>query len=141
MYQKKTEIDLRSPLEFGLDVFSAKWHSRIICELSNTYPLRYSQLRTLLSGVTDTALAHALNRLCSHGIIQRTQTDEVPSRAVYALTEMGWSVIPIFESICQWSGRYYQPEDGHTLIKCRNCDKCFQNEKHETKASLPKETP
>ena len=91
--------------------------------------------------ITDTALAHALNRLCSHGIIQRTQTDEVPSRAVYALTEMGWSVIPIFESICQWSGRYYQPEDGHTLIKCRNCDKCFQKEKHETKASLPKETP
>lgn len=125
MYQKKLESDLRSPLEFGLEVFSGKWHSRIICELSNVYPLRFGQLKSLLSGITDTALAEALKKLVSAGIVSRFEHGEKPVRVEYALTEMGWSVIPIFESICLWSSRYYRPRGDQSLQKCQQCKKCL----------------
>ena len=128
MYQKKLEADLRSPLEFGLDIFSGKWHSRIICELSWSYPLRFSQLKALLPGITDTALAHALRKLTAYGILERTQYDGKPAKVEYALSEKGWSVIPIFESICQWAGQYYQPKEDQALQKCHHCVNCFRRE-------------
>lgn len=34
MYQRKLERDIRCPLEYGLDIFSRKWNSRIICVLA-----------------------------------------------------------------------------------------------------------
>ena len=123
MYQKKLESDLRSPLEFGLEIFYGKWNSRIICELSSTYPLRFSQLKQLLSGITDTALAQALQKLVSSGILERTEYEGMPARVEYSLTEMGWSVIPLFESICQWSARFYRPDQDQLLQKCLHCEK------------------
>ena len=32
---RKTEKDIRCPLEYGLDVFGGKWKSRIICVLAD----------------------------------------------------------------------------------------------------------
>ena len=34
MYQKKTERDIRCPLEYGMEIFGGKWKTRIICVLA-----------------------------------------------------------------------------------------------------------
>ena len=91
---RKTEKDIRCPLEYGLDVFGGKWKSRIICVLADG-PSRYSEIRRDMTNVTDAALAGALKELIASGLVHREQFEEIPPRVEYSLTEKGASVVPV----------------------------------------------
>lgn len=122
MYQHKLEKDIRCPLEYGLEVFGGKWNSRIICVLAAKKVLRYGELRTEMGNITDAVLAAALKHLIANGILERTSYDEIPPRVEYRLTERGFSVVPILQSICQWAGQFQKEPAAHTMIQCRQCD-------------------
>ena len=102
-YKKKLEDDIRCPLEYGLAIFGGKWKSRIICVLSANGKLRYSELRKEMYNITDAVLAATLKDLIEDGIMDRKSYDEIPPRVEYSLTQKGNSVVPILQSICQWS--------------------------------------
>ena len=70
--KRKTEKDIRCPLEYGLDVFGGKWKSRILCVLSDGQ-LRYSVIRQEMTDVTDAALANALKDLQTNELVKRIQ--------------------------------------------------------------------
>ena len=118
---RKTEKDIRCPLEYGLDVFGGKWKSRILCVLSDG-PLRYSAIRAEMVDVTDAALAGALRELTSQGMVERIPYEEIPPRVEYALTAKGRSLLPVLQSICQWAGLYYRGESAVGLARCQQCD-------------------
>lgn len=122
MYQKKLEEDIRCPLEYGLKVFGGKWKSRILCVLAAKPPLRYSELRKELSNITDAVLSAALKELIGDAMVERTSYDEIPPRVEYALTEKGRSVVPILQTICQWSGIFYRTETDRPMTQCQKCD-------------------
>lgn len=122
MYQKKLKVDIRCPLEYGLEIFGGKWKSRIICVLANMDTLRYSQLRKELSNITDAVLASTLKELIADEIVLRKSYDEIPPRVEYSLTEKGHSVVPILQSICKWSGIFYNEDTEHTMTQCQKCD-------------------
>ncbi len=120
-HKRKTEKDIRCPLEYGLDVFGGKWKSRIVCVLSDG-PLRYGAIRGEMTDITDTALAAALKELAENDIVKRTQYEEIPPRVEYELTEKGLSVIPVLQHICQWSGLFYRADAEPSLPRCQRCD-------------------
>ena len=122
MYKPKMEKDIRCPLEYGLDVFGGKWKSRIICVLADKEFLRYSVIRKEMCNITDAVLATTLKELIRDGIVNRKQYDEIPPRVEYSLTEKGKSVVPILQSICQWSGMYYKDTNENQLSQCQKCD-------------------
>ncbi|MCI8455022.1 MAG: helix-turn-helix transcriptional regulator, partial [Lachnospiraceae bacterium] len=99
MYQRKSDKDIRCPLEYGLEVFGGKWNSRIICVLAEKRVLRYSELRKEMGNITDAVLAGALKELTANEMIVRRSYDEIPPRVEYALSEKGQSVVPILQSI------------------------------------------
>ncbi len=120
--KRKTEKDIRCPLEYGLDVFGGKWKSRILCVLSDG-PLRYGKIRTEMTDVTDAALANALKDLLESKLIERRQFDEIPPRVEYRLSAKGESVLPVLQHICQWSGLFFREEDATgELPRCKRCD-------------------
>lgn len=124
-HKRKTEKDIRCPLEYGLDVFGGKWKSRILCVLSDG-PLRYGAIRSEICNVTDAALSGALKDLVESRLIQRVQYEEIPPHVEYALTPKGVSVIPVLQHICQWSGHFYRKgDDVLQLSRCERCD--FKN--------------
>lgn len=120
MYKPKLEKDIRCPLEYGLNLFGGKWKSRIICVLASQECLRYSELRNEMVNITDAVLASTVKELVSDGIISRKSYDEIPPRVEYSLTKKGKSVVPILQSICKWSGVYYNSEN--TLHQCQKCN-------------------
>ncbi|MBU5446668.1 winged helix-turn-helix transcriptional regulator [Blautia sp. MSJ-36] len=122
MYKPKLEKDIRCPLEYGLDVFGGKWKSRIICVLADKEFLRYSMIRKEMCNITDAVLATTLKELIRDGIVNRKQYDEIPPRVEYSLTEKGKSVVPILQSICQWSGIYYKEPSENQMSQCQKCD-------------------
>lgn len=122
MYKSKLEKDIRCPLEYGLEIFGGKWKSRIICVLAEKKFLRYSSLRKEMANITDAVLAATLKELIADEIVERMQYNEIPPRVEYSLTKKGKSVVPILQSICQWSGAYHKEESENTLLQCQKCD-------------------
>lgn len=122
MYKPKLEKDIRCPLEYGMELFGGKWKSRIICVLSDIGTMRYSSLRSEMANITDAVLAATLKELITDDIVERNQYDEIPPRVEYSLTEKGKSIVPILQSICKWSGIYYNDENGNSLKHCQKCN-------------------
>lgn len=121
-YKKKLEDDIRCPLEYGLAIFGGKWKSRIICVLSANERLRYSELRKEMHNITDAVLAATLKDLMEDDIVARKSYDEIPPRVEYSLTEKGISVVPILQSICQWSDVFYKEDNENEMVQCQKCD-------------------
>ncbi|WP_418474184.1 winged helix-turn-helix transcriptional regulator [Frisingicoccus sp.] len=122
MYQKKLKEDIRCPLEYGLEIFGGKWKSRIICVLAAKEVLRYSELRREMGNITDAVLSVTLKELIADDIVIRKSYDEIPPRVEYSLTDKGSSVVPILQTICQWSGAYHKEDSENTMIQCQKCD-------------------
>ena len=122
MYKPKLEKDIRCPLEYGLDIFGGKWKSRIICILASKGTMRYNAIRRELSNITDAVLAATLKEMIADKIIERKQYDEIPPKVEYSLTSKGESVVPILQSICQWSSTYKELDEENALSPCQKCD-------------------
>ena len=122
MYQKKMQEDIRCPLEYGLEVFGGKWKSRIICVLAEMDTLRYSEIRKQMCNITDAVLAATLKELIADEIVHRKSYDEIPPRVEYSLMEKGLSVMPILQSICDWSCAFYKKETDKESSQCMKCD-------------------
>ncbi|MDO5352707.1 MAG: helix-turn-helix domain-containing protein [Succinatimonas sp.] len=122
MYQRKLDKDIRCPLEYGLEIFGGKWNSRIICVLNSKEILRYNEIRKEMGNITDAVLASTLKELILNGIVLRRAYDEIPPRVEYCLSEKGYSVIPILQSICKWSGAFHKENSENTMIQCKKCD-------------------
>lgn len=122
MYEPKFDKDIRCPLEYGMDIFGGKWKSRIICILSKKEVLRYKELKKEMINITDTVLASALKDLIKDMLVEKTIYQEIPPKVEYRLTEKGMSVIPILQTICQWSGLYYKSNCSDKMYQCEKCD-------------------
>lgn len=55
-------------------------------------------------------------------MINHHSYDEIPPRVEYSLSEKGTSVLPILQSICQWSGAYYKEDTGNAILLYQKCD-------------------
>ena len=84
--------------------------------------LWYSSIGKEMTNITDAVLASTLKELISDDIVKRQQFDEIPPRVEYCLTEKGYSVVPILQSICKWSGAYHKENNENTLLQCQKCD-------------------
>lgn len=121
-YKKKLDDDIRCLLEYGLTLFGGKWKSRIICILSSNEKLRYSEIRKEMYNITDAVLAATLKELMEAEIIDRKSYAEIPPKVEYFLTEKGKSVVPILQSICEWSGIFYKEDSENKMVQCQKCD-------------------
>lgn len=120
-YEPKTQKEIMCPIEYGLDIFGGKWKSRIICVLSAKPVMRYNEIRKELGNITDAVLAAMLKELIADDMIFRTQYNEIPPKVEYNLTEKGRTVLPILQSICQWSRQQTKDEIDRKLPPCKTC--------------------
>lgn len=112
-----------SPCSF-LDVMSViggKWRGTIIYCLSMG-PRRFNELRREVSPITQKMLTQELKALAQDGLVARQRHSRIPPRVVYSLTELGESLIPIFESIYAWRIHYHavaRARASHALSETR----------------------
>ena len=93
------------PAEEAMEVFGGKWRVGIIYHLA-AGPLRFSELRTRLPGITQKTLTQQLRHLQRFGLLERQQFAEIPPRVEYSLTRSGKTMLPLLEQITQWSKKY-----------------------------------
>lgn len=121
-YKRKLQKEIMCPLEYGLEIFGGKWKSRIICVLYSHNTLRYNQLKKELTTISDAVLAEMLKELINDGLVERIQYNEIPPRVQYNLSEKGLSVLPILQSICNWSKTNSVEKLEKKFPACKSCN-------------------
>jgi len=95
------------PVEATLEVIGGKWKTLILCHL--TYgPKRTSELKKLIPEITQKMLTQQLRELEEDGVILRTVYNQVPPKVVYELSELGESLRPVIDVMCDWGERFIQ---------------------------------
>lgn len=103
---KSKEITKGCPMDITINILSGKWKISILWNLTRGI-IRFNELQRLLDNITQKTLTLQLRELESDGIIYRKVYAEVPPKVEYGLTELGESMKPILNSMCEW-GKNYQ---------------------------------
>lgn len=104
-----TDEHEQCPLEELLRLIGGKWKVIILWWVMDG-PLRFSQLRRHLPGVTQKMLTQQLRELEADGMLMRTVYPEVPVRVEYAATERAQTLRPVLQSMQAWSQRHLLDE-------------------------------
>lgn len=101
MQKKKYNISVEATLE----VIGGKWKCVILCHLTHGKK-RTSELKRLMPNITQKMLTQQLRELEEDGVIKRIIYNQVPPKVEYELSEYGWSLKGILDSLCSWGEKH-----------------------------------
>ncbi|BBF43590.1 transcriptional regulator, HxlR family [Lachnospiraceae bacterium KM106-2] len=93
------------PVETTLQLIGDKWKVLIIRDLL-TGTKRFNELMRSVTGITQKVLTSHLRAMEATGLVTRTVYPEVPPKVEYSLTETGFSLKPILDSMVIWGTNY-----------------------------------
>jgi len=79
-----------------------KWSMQVVMSLGEG-PLRFSELRRAIDGISQRMLTRTLRGLERDGLVSRTVTPSVPPRVDYALTTLGHSLKRPVNALGAWA--------------------------------------
>lgn len=88
-------------VEATLDVIGGKWKPIILCNLCQQ-PLRTSELKRKIPGISQKVLIQQLHELNDSQIINRKIYNQVPPKVEYSLSDYGKTLRPALDSLCKW---------------------------------------
>lgn len=98
-----------------VNLISKKWHPAIIQTLLDSGPLRFSELKTSLDGVSGKVLTDSLEDLVESGLVDREVVSESPKRVEYELTPHGHDLQEAIEALATW-GDQHLGADGPPVV-------------------------
>jgi DNA-binding HxlR family transcriptional regulator len=90
------------PTRVVLDRVGDRWSVLVILSLADG-PLRFTQLRRRIGGVTAKVLTQTLRAMQRDGLLTREVFAEVPPRVEYTLTELGQSLQEPLLQLTTWA--------------------------------------
>ncbi len=94
------------PVQATINVLSGKWKVQAVWRLSFG-PLRFAELRDLLSGVSEKVLTAQLRELEKDGVLIRREVRSSPPKVTYSLSRSGQILIPLLEGLCDWGAKQF----------------------------------
>ena len=95
------------PVETTLMLIGDKWKVLILRDLMYGTK-RFGELKKSIGHVTQKVLTAQLRDMEAKGLLTRKVYAEVPPRVEYTLTETGYSLKPILDSMVVWGTHYKQ---------------------------------
>ncbi|HZL09144.1 MAG TPA: helix-turn-helix domain-containing protein [Prolixibacteraceae bacterium] len=105
------ELDLHypsCPIRNVLNRFSDKWSLLILANLQGKEKMRYKELMAAIPDISQKMLSSTLKQLEADHFLIREAYAEIPPRVEYSLTEMAKSLIPVLNSMIDWSLVHFQ---------------------------------
>ncbi|SFE34665.1 transcriptional regulator, HxlR family [Chitinophaga sp. CF118] len=91
------------PIRDILDRFGDKWSILILCLLGSKGKLRFTEISSHISNISQKMQTASLRSLEKDGLIVRKLYAEVPPRVEYELTTLGNSLVPYIEGLADWA--------------------------------------
>lgn len=86
----------------AIELIGRRWNGVILQNLLGG-PLRFSQLRERIPGVTDAMLSQRLKELENAAIVNREVSTGRPIEIRYGLTPVGQELGPVLTAVATWS--------------------------------------
>lgn len=93
------------PVETTLMLISDRWKVLIIRDLLDGTK-RFGELKKSVGNISQKVLTSNLRSMEEDGLLTRKIFPEVPPRVEYTLTETGYSLKPILDSMIDWGTAY-----------------------------------
>ncbi|MFC5066980.1 winged helix-turn-helix transcriptional regulator [Flaviflagellibacter deserti] len=95
-------LDPNCPTRKVLDRVADKWSVLVLILLADG-PLRFSQLKRQIGGISQKMLTQTLRKLERDGLVNRTVTPTVPITVEYSMTPLGRSLAGAVGAIRTWA--------------------------------------
>ena len=93
------------PVEVTLKLMGNKWKILIIRDLLDGTK-RFGELKKSVGNITQKVLTSNLRSMEESGLLIRKVYAQVPPKVEYTLTETGYSLKPIVDSMAKWGDDY-----------------------------------
>ncbi|MDO5398376.1 MAG: helix-turn-helix domain-containing protein [bacterium] len=93
------------PVETTLMLISDRWNVLIIRDLLSGTK-RFGELKRSVGNISQKVLTANLRSMEEDGLLTREVFPEVPPRVEYTLTDTGYSLKPILDSMVDWGTAY-----------------------------------
>ena len=95
----------KCPVETTLKLLSSKWKVLIIRDLL-TGTKRFGELKKALKTITQKVLTTNLRDMEDSGLVARKVYSQIPPKVEYTLTDIGYSLAGILDSMADWGSGY-----------------------------------
>jgi len=95
----------KCPIETTLKMLGCKWKVLIIRELL-TGTKRFCELKKSVTGITQKVLTAKLRDMETLGLVERRVYDQTPPKVEYSLTDIGYSLREVLDSLKVWGKDY-----------------------------------
>ena len=102
---KTCPSEFNCPVESTIQLIGGKYKAVILWHLI-AEKKRFGELKRLLPRATEKMLTQQLRDLEQDGLIIRTVYPVVPPKVEYSLSELGKSIIPVLDAMCNWGADY-----------------------------------
>ena len=102
----------KCPIRHVLSLFSDKWSLLVLCNLHISGNMRFGELASAMTDISERMLAVRLKNLESHNLIVRRAYREVPPRVEYSLCPLGKSAMPHIEALFYWAKDHFDEITG-----------------------------
>ncbi|MFI9730480.1 winged helix-turn-helix transcriptional regulator [Streptomyces sp. NPDC052092] len=85
-----------------LVLLDGPWATLIVRELLGG-PLRFTELRDALPGISPHTLTRRLRQFENYGIVTRTAYAEIPPRVEYRITPLGEGLRAVLDAMATWA--------------------------------------
>ena len=93
-------------VEMALKTMGDRWKVMIIQELMDGTK-RFGEIKNELGDITQKVLTSNLRALEEKGILIRTVYAQIPPKVEYTLTNLGYNLKPVLDSMRAWAEEYY----------------------------------
>ncbi len=92
-------------IEITLSMLDTKWKPLIIKELL-TGTKRFGELKNSVGKITQKVLTTNLRSMEENGLVERLVFKQMPPKVEYTLTDIGYSLAVVLDSMEQWGSAY-----------------------------------
>ncbi|MFT6337977.1 MAG: DNA-binding HxlR family transcriptional regulator [Saprospiraceae bacterium] len=98
---KKFQIRSASPVDYTMQTIGGKWKPIVLYLISKDIN-RFGLLKRGIAKISKQMLTKQLRELEADGLITRKIYAEIPPRVEYFISEKGYSIFPIIDSMYAW---------------------------------------
>ncbi|MGI4732403.1 MAG: winged helix-turn-helix transcriptional regulator [Janthinobacterium lividum] len=88
-------------LDVALIVMGGKWKALILYHL-RPGPRRFSDLKRLVTGISEKVLIQQLRELAAAEVLVRRDYQQVPPKVDYTMTPFGITLVETLRPLCAW---------------------------------------
>ena len=117
------KIKVFCEMEVTLKMIGGKYKPLILNYLIEDGTKRDNEILSFVAGIPKKTLTAQLRDMEADGLIVRTVYSDMPPKVEYSVTELGKSLYPILELMCDWGEKNMSDRFEVTNSQC-SCDDC-----------------